>query len=305
MVEVEKGRLVSEVARDLGIAFCRETFAGTGWGDTTIWIKGGADCVSPPGLLERLKGARGWKRFADRTRILGDCEVYTQSGLGSRLGGTRELAPPPSPMADPSLIRTPDAAGTAAFPYGHPSAVGKGERPAVARGAGAEPAKAKATTKAVAPPPPSTDVPATTAPVQEPVNEVVEPVKAASADAEKAARIAEKKARQAALKARLAAESAPAETPPAADSPIAAEAAPAAESAPMVVDTAPSIAESAPPVAEAGVVAAPSSAAEEAPAKPPMDPDKAARIAEKKARQAALKARLAAPDPKPDDPEKT
>ena len=81
IVEVEKGRLVSEIARDLGIAFRRETFFRTGIGDATVWIKGGADCVSPPGFMERLKGARGWRRFADRTRVLGDCEIAWPAGL--------------------------------------------------------------------------------------------------------------------------------------------------------------------------------------------------------------------------------
>jgi hypothetical protein len=261
IVEVEKGRLVSDIARELGIAFCRETFARTGIGDTTVWIKGAADCVSPPGLIERLKGARGWRRFADRTRVLGDCEIYTQPALGNRLGVERDLAPPPSPMVDPSLVRAPDAAGTAAFPYGHPSAVGKGTRSAVARGAGAEGAKTKAAETAK----PAATPAAAAAPAAE------APTQSADPEAEKAARIAEKKARQAALKARLAAGNA---EPEAAAAPPVEAAAPAPEPAPPEPPPAPE-------------------------AKPPMDPDKAARIAEKKARQAALKARLAA-DPNKD-----
>ena len=312
VVEVETGRLISDVARDLGIAFCRESFAGTGIGDTTVWIKGASDCVSPPGFMERWKGARGARRFADRTRVLGDCEVTTQGGLADRLGGKRDLAAPPSPMADHSLLREPDAAATAAFPYGHPSAVGKGARAAIPRG-GTEASKPKA--PAAAKPAAEKPAAAPVAAAPTPKAEAAAPApvdKGAETAAEKAARIAEKKARQAALKARLAggAEGAAPAPPEAKADEKPAEAAPAAGKA-IDPEKAARIAEKKArqaalkarlaagdgadkPAAEA--VPEPPAPEPAAEAKPPMDPEKAARIAEKKKRQAELKARLAAGD---------
>src|SRR4051812_2566864 len=133
-VEVEKGRKISDVAAELGIAVCRESFAGTGIGDYTVWIKGADGSVSPPGFWERLRGVRGLRRFADKTKILGDIEVFTQAGIGDRLRSPRPVSPPPNPSKDKEAPRLGvSAAPTAAFPYGHPHAVGKGERDAVAR----------------------------------------------------------------------------------------------------------------------------------------------------------------------------
>jgi hypothetical protein len=136
-VEVEKGRKISDVAAELGIAVCREEFVGTGIGDYTVWIKGEEGCVSPPGFWEKLRGAKGWRRFANRTQILGDVEIYTQAGIGDRLRAPRPVATPPKPATDKTAPRLPvDASGTAAFPYGNPKAVGKGEREAIARNTG-------------------------------------------------------------------------------------------------------------------------------------------------------------------------
>jgi len=133
-VEVEKGRLISEAAAEFGINVCRVAFAGTGIGDYTVWVRGAPGCVSPPGFFERLLGVRGWKRYANRARILGDLEVWTQGGIGDRLRSPRPVTSPPSPVTDKAAGRLPiDASGSAAFPYGDPRAVGKGERPAIGR----------------------------------------------------------------------------------------------------------------------------------------------------------------------------
>src|SRR6185503_2794042 len=149
-IEVEKGRKISDVAAELGIAVCREEFAGTGIGDYTVWIKGEAGCVSPPGFWERLRGVRGLRRMANTTQILGDVEIYTQSGIGDRLRSPRPVSAPPNPSKDKTAPRLPvDASGTAAFPYGNPKAVGKGERDAIARNTG-KPKKGAAAAAAAA-----------------------------------------------------------------------------------------------------------------------------------------------------------
>jgi hypothetical protein len=129
IVEIESGRKISDVAAELGIAVCRETFAGTGIGNYTVWVKGPEGCVSPPGFMEKLRGIQGWKRYADKARILGDVEIFTQAGLSDRLRAPRPVAAAPTPKTDPTAKRLPiDASGTAAYPYGNPKAVGKGER---------------------------------------------------------------------------------------------------------------------------------------------------------------------------------
>src|SRR5262249_26089656 len=116
---------------------CREEFVGTGIGDYTVWVKGADGCVSPPTFWERLRGVRGMRRHANRTRILGDVEVFTQGGLRDRLRAPRPVTAPPTPKTDAEARRLGvSSAGTAAFPYGHPKAVGKGERDAVARNTG-------------------------------------------------------------------------------------------------------------------------------------------------------------------------
>lgn len=136
-VEVEAGRKISDVAAELGIAVCREEFAGTGLGNYTVWIKGPDGCVSPPGFWEKLSGIRGWRRLAHRTKILGDVEVFTQAGLRDRLRAPRPVTAPPTPKTDPGARRLGvSAAGSAAFPGGNPQAVGKGTREAIARNTG-------------------------------------------------------------------------------------------------------------------------------------------------------------------------
>ncbi len=135
-VETEPGRLLSAIAAELGIAVCRETFRGTGIGDYTCWVKGEPGATSPLTFLEKLLGARGQRRMANRTRVLGDVQVWTQAGPGNRLRTPRPIAPPPSPATDPEAPRKPiDASGSAAFPYGDPRAVGHGKREPVAAGA--------------------------------------------------------------------------------------------------------------------------------------------------------------------------
>lgn len=150
IVEIESGRKISDVAAELGIAVCRETFAGTGIGNYTVWVKGADGCVSPPGFFERLSGVRGMRRQANKARILGDVEIFTQAGLGDRLRAPRPVAPAPTPKTDPTAKRLPvDASGTAAYPYGNPKAVGKGERDVPPRNTG-KPKKAGAAAAAAA-----------------------------------------------------------------------------------------------------------------------------------------------------------
>jgi hypothetical protein len=148
-VEVAQGRLISEAAAELGIKVCREAFIGTGIGDYTVWVKCEPGSLSEPGFLEKLFGIRGTKRYANRARILGDVQVWTQPGVDDRLRSPRPIAPAPRPTEDPNDRLPVDASGTAAFPYGNPQAVGKGERPAIGRST-AKPKAAGAKGKAAA-----------------------------------------------------------------------------------------------------------------------------------------------------------
>lgn len=130
-VQVEKGRLLSEIATELGILTCREEFAGTGIGDYSVWIEGDKGAVSPPTWYERvIKRCKGQRRQANRTKVLGDIKVYTQGGIGSRIGVPRPLDPAARAGEDGSEMfdHENDPDGTAWHPYGHPHAVGKGER---------------------------------------------------------------------------------------------------------------------------------------------------------------------------------
>lgn len=149
IVECEKGRLVSDVAAELGIAVCREAFRGTGIGGYSIWVKGDPGCVSEVGFLEKLAGAKGMRRMANRTKILGDVSIWTQPGLLDRLRAPRPVTAPPRPSEDPEAARLGvSAAGTSAYPFGHPQAVGKGTRNTPPVGAGKGKGKAaKATAK--------------------------------------------------------------------------------------------------------------------------------------------------------------
>lgn len=142
-VETAAGRTIAQVAAEAGIQVCREEFAGTGFGDYSVWVKGAEGSVSPPGFFEKLRGARGWKRFANRAQVLGDVDVYTQCALGERLRTPRPIDAVPTPATNPDAPRLGvSAAGTAAFPTGNPLLVGKGTREPVARGAGKGKAKA-------------------------------------------------------------------------------------------------------------------------------------------------------------------
>ncbi len=136
-VEVASGRKISDIAAELGIHVCREAFPGTGIGDWTVYVKGADGALTEPTFLEKLFGIKGWRRLANRVKVLGDVEIWTAGGLPDRLRAPRPIAPPPNPSKDPEAKRKPiDASATAAFPLGHPSAVGKGERAAVPVGAG-------------------------------------------------------------------------------------------------------------------------------------------------------------------------
>jgi hypothetical protein len=132
-IEVESGRLISEVADDLGIAVCREEFAGTGIGDYTVWVKCEDGSLTPLTFYEKwIKRCKGQRRMANRARILGDIKVWTQGGLSGRIGVPRPMDPAARPIEDGSEMfdHENDAAGTTWHPYGHPKAVGVGKREA-------------------------------------------------------------------------------------------------------------------------------------------------------------------------------
>ncbi|HHH10847.1 MAG TPA: hypothetical protein ENK23_02065 [Sorangium sp.] len=132
-VEVESGRLISEVATELGIITCRVTFANTNIGDYTVWVDGAGGCVSKPTWYERvIKRCTGQRRMANRTRVLGDCKVWTQPGMASRARVPRPIAPAPRAGEDgsPRFDHEHNPAGTAYNPYGHPHAVASGTRDA-------------------------------------------------------------------------------------------------------------------------------------------------------------------------------
>jgi hypothetical protein len=149
-VEAKKGLTIAQVAEQAGVAICREEFVGTGIGNYTCWVKAADGALSPPDWWERFKGAKGPRRFANRVLVLGDVEVTTQGGLSNRLRTARVIDAPPTPKTDANAARLGvSAAGTAAFPFGNPKEVGKGEREAVARNTG-KPKKAGAAAAAEA-----------------------------------------------------------------------------------------------------------------------------------------------------------
>ena len=132
-IDVEAGRLLSDIADELGIAVCREEFAGTGFGDYTVFIKGDDDALSPITFYEKwIKRCRGQRRLANRTKVFGDIQVWTQGGLSSRLGVPRPLEPAARAGQDGSEMfdHENNAAGTTWHPFGHPKAVGTGKREA-------------------------------------------------------------------------------------------------------------------------------------------------------------------------------
>lgn len=145
-VEARAGQTVAEIARAHGIRVRRETFAGLARGDSTCWVEGAPGAVSPIGLIERVFGkSRGRRRQASRVRVLGDVTVWTMAGIDDRVGTAKPVSPPPRPTEDSAARRLGvDAAGSAAFPYGDPRAVGRGEREPTARGSAKADPKASA-----------------------------------------------------------------------------------------------------------------------------------------------------------------
>src|SRR5262245_3896305 len=106
-VEVAAGRKLSDIAAELGIAVCRESFKGTGIGDWSVYVKGADSALSPPTFFEKLMGVKGWRRLANRARVLGDVEVWTAGGLPDRLRSPRPISPLPNTAKDPEAPRKP------------------------------------------------------------------------------------------------------------------------------------------------------------------------------------------------------
>ena len=149
VIEVESGRSVRDVAREANIALDVNRFHGV-WScggrglcsACTCWIdESTAGAAGPRSIVEKLRGLKGWRRLACRTRVTGDIKVFTMPAAGNRVGVARPIDPSPSPVVDPSAPRKkPDAAATAEFIHGHPLSVGAGV--AVADAAVAEGANA-------------------------------------------------------------------------------------------------------------------------------------------------------------------
>ncbi len=202
-VEVDSGKKISDVAADLGIQVCRNHIAGLRFGDWTVWVDGDPGCVSPPTLFERIvKRCKGQRRMANRTRIMGDCRVWTAQGMSSRAGASRPIAEAPNPVDDDDAERFAHAdndVGTSWNVYGHPAVVGKGERlapkyvppvkkarPAKAKPAAKEPAaKEPAADKAAAKEPAAKEPAADKAAAKEPAAD--EPAKEALASSDDSA----------------------------------------------------------------------------------------------------------------------
>jgi hypothetical protein len=132
-VEVTQGSLISDAAAKLGIDVCREHFAGTQYGNHSVWVDGEAGCVSEPTFIERWFGrCKGQRRLANRARVLKDLKVWTQQGMSGRTGQERDIDPPPRPSEDDSdrFDHEHSTAGTAWNVYGHPKTIGSGTREA-------------------------------------------------------------------------------------------------------------------------------------------------------------------------------
>ncbi|HEY2513720.1 MAG TPA: 2Fe-2S iron-sulfur cluster binding domain-containing protein [Polyangiaceae bacterium] len=138
VVDVPAGRSVWDAAREAGVTLDVHRFQGGyscgGHGvcrACLCWVEEGeAGAAGPRSWLERLRGLRGWRRLACRARVNGPLKVYSVPAAAERVNVARPIAPPPSPVADPSAPRKPeDAASTAAHLYGHPAAVGRGGEP--------------------------------------------------------------------------------------------------------------------------------------------------------------------------------
>jgi ferredoxin len=141
IVEVPSGKNLKTLALELGINPHREFFRGVNCGHLgvcglcQVWVKESAPgSASPRNLREAIAGTRGQRRLACQVKVLGDVEVTTFAGGDGRLRAPRPIAAPPRPTIDPTAKRKPiDAAGTAEFTFGHPSAVGTGSRVATKR----------------------------------------------------------------------------------------------------------------------------------------------------------------------------
>jgi ferredoxin len=136
IVEVPSGKNLKTLALELGINPHREFFRGVNCGffglcgTCQVWVhEAGSGGTNAKNLREKMAGMRGERRLACQVQILGDVEVTTTAGGDNRLKAPRPIAPPPNPTMDLTAKRKPiDAAGTAEFVYGHPSAVGTGTR---------------------------------------------------------------------------------------------------------------------------------------------------------------------------------
>ena len=136
IVDVPQGKNLKTLALELGINPHREFFRGVNCGylglcgTCQVWVRESSPgSASRRNLREALAGMRGERRLACQVEIKGDLEVTTFAGGDERLRAPRPISPPPRPLTDPDAKRKPiDAAPTAEFTHGHPSAVGTGTR---------------------------------------------------------------------------------------------------------------------------------------------------------------------------------
>jgi ferredoxin len=136
IVEVPPGKNLKTLALELGINPHREFFRGVNCGylglcsTCQVWVRESAPgSASRRNFRETIAGMRGQRRLACQVLIQGDVEVTTFAGGDGRLRAPRPIATPPKPTIDPTAKRKPiDAASTAEFTFGHPTAVGTGTR---------------------------------------------------------------------------------------------------------------------------------------------------------------------------------
>jgi ferredoxin len=136
IIEVPQGKNLKSLALELGINPHREFFRGINCGylgmcgTCQVWVKEKAPgSTNLRNFREKIAGTRGQRRLACQVKVLGDVEITTMPGGDGRLRSPRPIAPPPNPSIDPMAARKPiDAASTAEFMLGHPSAVGSGTR---------------------------------------------------------------------------------------------------------------------------------------------------------------------------------
>jgi ferredoxin len=152
IAEVEEGRSVRDVARELGIDLNVSPFYGLSCGGNGLcatcmcWIdESTPGAAGPKSFMERIRALRGWRRLACRTKIAGDLKVWTFPGGDERTRKQRPISPPPRPTSDPSAARKPiNESSSTAFPYGHPAAVASGTRKPPEKAAPAAGAKEEA-----------------------------------------------------------------------------------------------------------------------------------------------------------------